>query len=189
MPNRTMISTSDVIKNLQEIEKLNRKGKEMKLDKIPGLQDFATQLDKMELARMEYEKDPSDTAKGVIWAKKTADYFFVLQSVIILPPNLDTTVIDFITGYFKAIPIYVNALTGLLERHIQQIDIISRSGKHDITFNYSYGKAECSSTTVDENVLMVIKNLGIPEYRQLELFQKSCEMGLPMALKTLHLMP
>jgi hypothetical protein len=119
MPGSPSSIKQDVENNLEEIRDVYNNIKDTLEDAGDAIEaiDKLRELDK---ARLRWLKDPEDIAKGVDFARKTAEGLAELEKLV--PDSLPAPVKKYLTGLFRSIPNYVNALTGLLEMRIRTID-------------------------------------------------------------------
>lgn len=174
--------SEEVEENLEEIEDIYNAIND-KLEEFEDVADVTNaikKLQELDEARLRWMADREDLAKGINFARKTAEGIAELANFV--PDSLPPTVKKYLEGLFSAVPNYVNELTKLLEKKIRAIDKAAAEAFESVEYNEVHG---CDDGNIDKKGVRIIKGLDVDEDTKIKIFQSACgfDHGLRGALR------
>jgi len=170
-------AVKEISKTLDDLKKTYEDIRD-KMQTIQNVQSALNNLQDMESARKAWMDDPSDYAKGIIWAKKTAEGFKMLQDFI---PSLPIADGNYIKKLLGAVPTYVNKLTNLLEQRIAKIDTAANADTRYFNNDESDDQA-CENTKLTKTAVDIIMKLDATEIDKRRIFAMSCAINFRRAM-------
>lgn len=168
--------TDQVIENLERLKKT--------YDEIRGVAEKYKEVNRLifnltllEWTRKQWMRDPENLGKGIAFARKTSEGIAALKFLV--PDSLPGPVKEYLNGLFEAVPNYVNALTGLLEKRIRTIDNAVSKAEGAVKF----GSASCTNGNINSAGVKVIKQLDLDQDTKQKIFRTACQWGLRRALR------